>query len=328
MTADKVTDRFNARISTELKHIIAGIQQCNNDTQNVLLKHFVDLYFKYHDGSADKQIQYCAATNSDVNLVASITQFITELNATDVMRPSEMTIEIRGLKQEVFELRSQIQYILKIHPDCELSPTISSKVEPIHHIEPTIQPINPIQPSTQPSNQLPAGIIGTMALNDIINSALSAVLSKQIVATNTLNYDYYIYNFNDIRSQLRDASVIPAILDKINNFNEQLHRLLMLSCESYDMCESFLPNNPNVLSKYLDARLTNEGIDIKINDIWDLSLQEIHDIICKLTPYTAQSDFKVTGATIKSPQAIMKSVLSKTYGFIFKDTKSINFQTF
>ena len=315
------TERFNARVTPELKCVLNGIQQFDNHSQKGMLNHFVDLYLKYHEGSAEKQIAYAVATINDTELSESVVQFINDFKFTEVMKTPTLCSEIKALKLEVEELRSQIQHILKQYPYVVDSTVCSSTsiLQPDTTTESATDLTNFF--STIVSDSTTKHTNSTLSLNNIILNKLKNKVRDGFEFT----YASFAYNYASLKSVSPDA--VSDIQNEVELFNTELMLLLSNYCDNLEMRKAFVPTNIDLFTSYLDSRLTKEGIsNVIVSDIWNFTLSEIEDIIISLPKFTVDKNFTMNATTLNSPQSTMKTVLRNQYGLIFKHVNQ--FETF
>jgi hypothetical protein len=329
-------DRMTIRLSSPVKHAFVAIQKYKNYSYTGMLSDYLDYYTKHNEGVTDEILTYCRATISDKEIVSDIEQLFNDFSQSKIERVSTLSKKVSIMEREIKDLKSQIKMILNNNPniviqgitiedasDTTPNATSDSKLNNVDMLDSFFRELSSsvnIADTSFPSN------IHVYA-NTSLNSDIGLVLSKHIESKAVLDYDYYIDNYNDLKH-----SVTTIVNAKIDVFTNELLSLLKTHCDNAEMRNALLPRNPNILSKYIETRLTFEGIvlndvlpNIDIKNIWSLTLLELHQVISLLTPYTVTDDFKVSVSTMKQPQSALKTVLNKSYGFIVTDAPFTTF---
>jgi hypothetical protein len=347
ITTIEATDRLSVRVSTPVRDLFTAIQHGNNYSANGVMTHFLDLYIKYHgEASSTKLANFCKATIFDDDRLELITQFINDVNLTDVMNVSELTSKVSTLENEVTSLKEQIRKIL--NNQMMTSSNVSDNESKISHIEfqdfKITDGVGSLATSTVTTTP-------TFTLHEDSNANLYTLLaatfpsSITVFADRSINdlishelglpkttYEHYVHNYAAIRdSGSYTTQTFDAIEKHIATFNKELILMLNTHCDNTMMCETFLPCNGGLLVNYLTARFSSIGKDnvfanIKPLDssIWSLTLRELDNLISLLPKFKATHDFKLSSKTLNAPQSTMKSVLTQSYGFIFKAANSFN----
>jgi hypothetical protein len=142
--------------------------------------------------------------------------------------------------------------------------------------------------------------------------------------TEVFDYNYYIQHYNGLALS---KDKMTKLADLVSEFNTELNLLLETYCDNIEMCRSFqLAGTVTTLQSYLSLRYKNELSQVWNDKITSLTLEELAVIITRLKPFKAEKSFIVSSNNIKSPQMAIKSVLNKSYDYIFKNVAS--FTTF
>lgn len=312
-----IDDRLTIRLSAPAKATFVALQKYKNYSYDGMISAYLDMYTKHNDGMSDSLISYCKATIANPELLSDIEQMFGNFKDSKIESVSVLSSKITTLEGQVTNLTSQIARILKQYPDIEVFAKLSEPSE----LTPCF--------SSVPASSFPANIniFANSSLNSVVHTILSPLLKNSHNKEQEFNYDYYVKNFNEIKAASHAAKlkhghdILASATLKIELFSEELLILLANHCDNAEMCDSLLPKNPNILSKYIETRLTFSGIEYLsekklISDIWSLTLTELHNVIELLEPYTVDPNFKLSASNMKSPQSALKTVLSKSYGFI------------
>jgi len=302
------TTRLNLTVSHEVKEVFSAIQKKYKFSQNAMMTRFIDLYFKYESAKRDEIIKYCDVTLSG-DIKDSTAQFLHDIDLSDIPHIGK---EITDLKLRLNTIENQLKSLDKADNQMTYEPTLTLTT-------PEVNTLVFEEPSKEVDSSAFSDYIAQIEFIDI-PSTIKTFLNRTLDATieHECGYDYsnYILNYNSLHKDK-----IDKVTKHINEYNEELKKLLSVHCENEEMCNALrLSGSVNNLQSYLTGRL---GEEVRTTN---LSLTELHSVISKCAKFTATRSFIPCVSNFKSPQMTIKTTLFKNYDFFFR--RSSEFKTF
>jgi len=344
--------RVNLTLTQEVKEVFNAIQKKGKFSHNAMITKLVDTYLKYNDDKQAEIYRYCDNVLSG-EIRDTTLQFLNDLDLSEV---PQIGTELRLLRKRVSTLESQMKQLLSCHSDTDnnskpsntnstfdftdfilsCQDNVSSNLVQETSVSTDLSTNTVINTSSSPSSStsyvdvfnvsevtLPSSIktFANRTLDSLIAYQLESVLGK---TTEVFDYNYYIQHYNRLALS---KDKMTKLADLVSEFNTELNLLLETHCDNIEMCRSFqLAGTVTTLQSYLSLRYKNELSQVWNDKISSLTLSELAEIITRLKPFKAETSFVVSSNNIKSPQMAIKSVLNKSYDYIFKNVAS--FTTF